>query len=63
VLIIGGQLPGRITSQLSRRQRAGQRDDVRPLCLGDPPLASRAGPVTEPVDAALNRCSQRRTVF
>src|SRR5205823_3078459 len=43
---------GRITGQLPWRRRAGQRDDVRPLRLGDPPPAPGAGPVTEPVDAS-----------
>jgi hypothetical protein len=51
LLLPSGQLPGPIAHQPPRRHRAGQRDDRRPLRLGDPPLASRTGPVTEPVDA------------
>src|SRR5262249_35190838 len=50
--IISGQLPGRAAGQPPGRRRPGQRDDRRPLRLGDPPLASRAGPVTEPADAS-----------
>ena len=63
-LIISGQLPGRIAGQLPWRRRAGQRDDPRPLRLGDPPLAPAPGRSPSPSrPAALNRCSQRRTVF
>src|SRR4029453_19118091 len=51
LLPLSGQPPGPVAHQPPRRHRAGQRDDRRPVRLGDPPLASRTGPVTQPVDA------------
>src|SRR5438046_8252036 len=50
-LIVGRQLPGRVTSQLPRRRRPGQGDDARPLRFGDPPLAPAPGAIAQPVDA------------
>jgi hypothetical protein len=46
-LIVRGQLPGPVAVQPPGRQRPGQRDDGRPLRLGDLPPAPGAGPVTE----------------
>jgi hypothetical protein len=50
-LIVSGQFPARVAGQAPRRQRPGQRDDPRPLRLGDPALAPGAGLVARPVDA------------
>ena len=62
VLPLRGQLPGPVARQPPRRHRAGQRDDGRPLGLGDPPPAPTPGRLpSPPMPAALNRCSQRRT--